>query len=234
MTSFRGYREAGENVMPRDVGIMFVIAATIVGGTVTMQLALGEGSTRWSLMQVAIWQLPGWYFWAAVAPLLWRLARPMGLRTAAERRAVFTVIAAAIASDLCYVLVHTIASFVAGIPHGSFAAAYVGQLTTRAQYGLITFSAILSCAYAVDYGRQLHASETERLRTAKELAEVRIHALQMQLRPHFLFNTLNTIAMLVREAGAPRALDVVLHLSSLLRRVMNEPESGTTTVRRRR
>src|SRR5262249_36915958 len=55
-------------------------------------------------------------------------------------------------------------------------------------------------------------------------------ALEMQLRPHFLFNTLNTIAMLVREAGAHRALDVVLHLSALLRRVMHESTDHMTTV----
>ena len=217
--------------MPPGVWLAFFIAASIVGLTVTTQIYFGEGRAQWSFPQLVTWQLPGWYFWAGVAPLIWRLARPISFRNAAERRAAGLVVGAAITLDLGYVLVHTAASFVAGIPHGSFAAAYFGQLTTRFHYGLITFAAILSGAYAVEYGRQLHASEVERLRTAKELAEVRVSALQMQLRPHFLFNTLNTIAMLVREAGARRALDVVLHLSSLLRRVTQDSESRTTTVR---
>jgi ligand-binding sensor domain-containing protein len=54
----------------------------------------------------------------------------------------------------------------------------------------------------------------ERLRTA--LVEAQLHALQSQLRPHFLFNTLNTILPLIGR-DPDRARRMVLQLGDLLR-----------------
>src|ERR1043166_3539671 len=45
-------------------------------------------------------------------------------------------------------------------------------------------------------------------------------ALQAQLNPHFLFNTLNTIAVLVRDDDRQGAVRIVEHLSELLRRTL--------------
>jgi two-component system LytT family sensor kinase len=216
---------------PPRIGGLFAAAATVVGLLVTTQIYLSDNLPQYSFLQLVVWQLPGWYFWVAVSPIIWHLANPIGVGAAVERRNVLIIAGAAVASDLGYILVHTTAAFIAGILHSTFASAYVGQLTTRFHYGLVIFGAILSTAYAVEYGRQLADSETERSRTAAELAEARLNALQMQLRPHFLFNTLNTIAMLVREAGATRALDVVLHLSELLRPVMREAAARSISVR---
>jgi hypothetical protein len=48
----------------------------------------------------------------------------------------------------------------------------------------------------------VHRSRTERARgreVERSLREARLHALAMELQPHFLFNTLNAIAALVRS-----------------------------------
>ncbi|MDF2569167.1 MAG: histidine kinase [Sporomusa sp.] len=51
----------------------------------------------------------------------------------------------------------------------------------------------------------------------KVLRETELKALQSQVNPHFLFNTLNTIARLALLEGAPRTQEVVYALSDLLR-----------------
>jgi uncharacterized membrane-anchored protein YhcB (DUF1043 family) len=54
----------------------------------------------------------------------------------------------------------------------------------------------------------------------KLLAESRLDALKMQLQPHFLFNTLNTISMLVRKKDEQMATKVLATLADLLRYVL--------------
>jgi sensor histidine kinase YesM len=52
--------------------------------------------------------------------------------------------------------------------------------------------------------------------------------LQSQLQPHFLFNALNAIAMLVRRDRKQEAVDVIVGFGELLRYVLDE--SGTIDV----
>jgi two-component system sensor histidine kinase AlgZ len=52
-------------------------------------------------------------------------------------------------------------------------------------------------------------------------AKARVHALQARIRPHFLFNSMNTIAALTRSNPA-RAEEAVLDLADLFRANLNE------------
>ena len=54
-----------------------------------------------------------------------------------------------------------------------------------------------------------------------ELTRSKLETLRSQLRPHFLFNTLNAISVFVREDAAT-AQQMILRLSTLLRRSLDE------------
>ena len=69
--------------------------------------------------------------------------------------------------------------------------------------------------------RALHERELSQARLAAELAAARLAALESRLEPHFLFNTLNTAVMLVRDEQPEAAVDVLLELSELLRTVID-------------
>ena len=69
--------------------------------------------------------------------------------------------------------------------------------------------------YREAQGRELRASQLEAL-----LAETRLQMLSMQLQPHFLFNTLNTIAELVHDE-AEAAERMIGGLSHLLRETLH-------------
>jgi two-component system sensor histidine kinase AlgZ len=56
-----------------------------------------------------------------------------------------------------------------------------------------------------------------------------LDALQARINPHFLFNTLNSIAALIREDPA-RAEAVTLQLSSLFRYTLQAPKQGSVTL----
>ena len=61
------------------------------------------------------------------------------------------------------------------------------------------------------------------------LAQSELHTLQMQIQPHFLFNTLNGISSLV-HSDAGRAEQMILRLSSLLRRTLKQDGSDLVTL----
>jgi sensor histidine kinase YesM len=77
---------------------------------------------------------------------------------------------------------------------------------------------------ALDY--QLHA---EQLRA--QLATAQLQALQMQLNPHFLFNTHHAIVGLMLQHETDRAIDMVMGLSDLLRGVLAHQHAGFIPLR---
>jgi signal transduction histidine kinase len=83
--------------------------------------------------------------------------------------------------------------------------------------------------FVVRHRRALRRRELEAARLAAQLSESRLQALSMELRPHFLFNTLNAISGMV-WADPAKADAMVLQLSELLRRTLEAGESPTTTV----
>ena len=70
------------------------------------------------------------------------------------------------------------------------------------------------------YSQRYRERERQAAALATELVQARLQALRMQINPHFLFNTLNTISALVHEN--PDAADrMIVRLSELLRRTLD-------------
>jgi signal transduction histidine kinase len=90
---------------------------------------------------------------------------------------------------------------------------------------MIVFPIIHGVETALGYYRQLKEKEQqeEQLRTLATQAELK--ALKAQINPHFLFNTLNTIAALV-HANPAQAEVVVERLADMFRYVLASTERG--------
>lgn len=70
------------------------------------------------------------------------------------------------------------------------------------------------------YYKAFRERERQAAALATELVQARLQALRMQINPHFLFNTLNTISALIHEK--PEAADrMVVRLSELFRRTLD-------------
>ena len=65
--------------------------------------------------------------------------------------------------------------------------------------------------------------EMELKERSQRLVQARLDALKSRIRPHFLFNTLNTIAAMIR-IDPPKARNVVLKLSEILRTILETKE----------
>ena len=92
---------------------------------------------------------------------------------------------------------------------------------TQLDWLLMTYLFLIGLAYALAYRRE---SETRALNSSQletRLVEAQLQALQRQLHPHFLFNTLNTISGLIRTD--PDGADVMIdRLGDLLRMTLHK------------
>jgi LytS/YehU family sensor histidine kinase len=98
--------------------------------------------------------------------------------------------------------------------------------------GLIMYWAILGVQYAFGWYRRYEEGRREALRLElrsseleKALVKAHLSTLKMQLHPHFLFNTLNTIMVLVRQGKAAAAEEMLARLGDLLRSVLEDVEA---------
>jgi two-component system, LytTR family, sensor kinase len=96
---------------------------------------------------------------------------------------------------------------------------YAGLLS----YGIV-YSLIVLVGHIIDSREQLARQQTETARLNEQLSKAQLNALRRQIEPHFLFNTLNGIAGLVREKRNDAAVSMIAGLSDFLRRVIQDSE----------
>ena len=79
-------------------------------------------------------------------------------------------------------------------------------------YGFVVGACLATRLYLHSQEERLRSSELE-----KQLSAAQLHALQMQIDPHFLFNTLNSLTALVKFDQKDEALETLSNLNTLLR-----------------
>ena|SRR5579863_3314019 len=94
--------------------------------------------------------------------------------------------------------------------------------------GLLSYIILYSWILLVDHilrsREQLARQQTETARLNEQLSKAQLNALRRQIEPHFLFNTLNGIAGLVRENRNDAAINMIAGLSDFLRRVVKDSD----------
>jgi two-component system, LytTR family, sensor kinase len=146
------------------------------------------------------WSYLGWYFWAAFTPFVIWLVRKIPLREPKIIRKV------AIHASASLVLVFLLASLYAlvysqtQVPVMGFYDSLKMVLGTLGfAFDLFIYWIIVAAGHSIEF---YHSFQREKVHVAKlenQLATAQLHALQMQLHPHFLFNTLNSISELMHE-----------------------------------
>ena len=93
--------------------------------------------------------------------------------------------------------------------------------------GLLAYWGTVVVAHAYEYHRQVQIGRTRTSELSAQLAQAQLAALKMQIHPHFLFNTLNSIAALLHK-DVEAADRMIARLSDFLRMTLRN--SGTSEV----
>jgi two-component system, LytTR family, sensor kinase len=90
---------------------------------------------------------------------------------------------------------------------------------------------VIAFGYGEDIQRRFKNEEIRAAQLESRLIEAELKALREQLKPHFLFNTLNTISVLVRDGKNEMAVTLLARLGSLLRMSLDGNHKNETTLR---
>lgn len=86
---------------------------------------------------------------------------------------------------------------------------------------MIIYWGVLAADRGLMYQRRYQQAELHRAQLEAHLVEAKLDALRSQLQPHFLFNTLNAITVLVRKKEQAAAIKMLSGVSELLRRSLS-------------
>jgi two-component system LytT family sensor kinase len=189
--------------------------ATMVyeGGNTSAAHALGMG-------------MPFWFLWALLAPVVVWFARRVplegrmwGWRALAHAgfAIVISLIHATVETSWRSLAVFHMHTTVLSLTRGSLVQTFFSLGTD-----LLVYGAILGTWYVFSLYEKLGEREVAASRLEAQLTQARLQALRSQLQPHFFFNAMNTIAMLVRAQENALAIRTVAGMSDLLRHVLQE------------
>jgi two-component system, LytTR family, sensor kinase len=223
---------------------LYFLAWTLVGlfffsEALTQGIILRDPTPLWA--QLAS-HMVGIYILASLSPIIFWLGR----RFPIERKfwirrigchllfgAIFAIVELAIASEVFVLL-----GVVPLLPR-SFSSTYTVILLADFHGSVVAYWVLLVGQHTFRYYRQyqeraqqalrleLHTSELQR-----QLTDAQLGALKAQLHPHFLFNTLNAIMVLVRQQRGQQAEETLSLLSDLLRCVLDDVEAQEVPLRR--
>jgi len=174
--------------------------------------------------------LGDWYVFALLSIPVSALARRFPFETGRRWRSVAVHIAGSVVFSLAYIVLRAeVGSWQTG---ARFSETFEPLLVKTSQsLNLLFYWVIVAVTQAFDYyrkyrERELHASQLE-----KHLVQAKLQALQMQLNPHFLFNTLHSISALMHK-DVEAADRMIMRLSDLLRAALDSADTQEVSLRK--
>jgi two-component system LytT family sensor kinase len=216
-------------------GLGFLALWTLVGLAFASQIYLQSNllghSISWG--EAIRDSLEEWYVYGVLSlPVVW-LARRLPLEAGARWRAAAIHLGAALVFSIFYVLLGALVGMVDSRITGesaTYGEIFHPLLERTFPYNFLIYGVIVAVSHALDYYRKYHESTVQALELERRLTEARLQALLHQLKPHFLFNTLNGIASLM-HIDVDAADRMLVRLSELLRITMSHTGAPQTTLR---
>lgn len=209
-------------------------AACLVALAISAQTYLAMRNHGHSFWRMFGWQLASWTFWVLFTPTVARMggslsgAKPVDLARLLRIGMVATML----------IVSHTVLAaqlavwFQPYLPSGSndFRDALDTLFRSQLVTDLLAFTTLLfigSTLAITSRARQLALRESQ-LEAA--LARATLEALRLEIQPHFLFNTLHSIAALIRIKANGKALEMLLGLSELMRTTLDRAPAHETSL----
>lgn len=203
--------------------LAYVLAWTVPGLISATQLMMsyslrGDSAPLLLLVQITF---PTWYAWALLAPLIWVAARRFPLDGRGWLRSLPVHLALNVALAVAAVALVLGARRLLELPA---ARAPTAELVGSVHTSLLAYWAIVVLAHATRYYEEGRARALREAELSAQLSEARLHALQAQLHPHFLFNTMHAISAFVHD-DPDRAERMLAELADLLRSALERTDA---------
>lgn len=198
----------------------FYVSSSNIGNPVTWRFALSHS-------------LADWYLFAALSvPAIWLAKRlPLDRTNWLHRGGLHLAVSALF--SIAWAALRALIGQWQGLEYGrpiQFTAAVQPLVAKTFHFNLLIYWVIVSVTHAFDYYRKSHEHELNALELEQRLTQARLQALQMQLNPHFLFNTLHAISSLMHK-DVEAADRMIARLSDLLRYALESTHAHEVPLR---
>src|SRR6185436_11654597 len=184
----------------------FFFVWTLLGTSFALSTYLGalQDNVQISWKRILSGYLADFYLWGMLSPLIFLLARRFELRDHFPRNLLIHIGTSVVLSGLVLSAASPLVWYLGYVNlarnptlailwrNNAFSPYYFHQ-------GLTIYWTTLVVAHALYYYRRLREKEAQTARLSTQLAQAQLQALKMQIHPHFLFNTLNSIAALLHQ-----------------------------------
>ncbi len=206
----------------KSIAGIWVVLALVSTTTLYYQL---EKDTPW--LDILPVKLLVWLFWGAYAILIFRFTRWIQMQTRNPIGIVVPFLMFCVISIVIQVAFYAFIAWLIGL--GAFASlgfTVVFSILFKSlfEWYFILFWAVVILTLAFDYYQKFRRQELEAVYLQTQLVQAQLNTLKMQLQPHFLFNTLNTIVSLVRQENLKTAIEMLSGLSDLLRQTLSQKD----------
>lgn len=160
-----------------------------------------------------------YYIWACIAPLVLWLGRRFRFEPGSKLTSLCVHLPTSLAlSTLQLLIAEIVVQSFNPEPLHLYEAFQAIQRTFVVYFHInfLTYWAILGIGYGTDYYRKFRDREVRAAQLQTQLTQAQLQALKMQLHPHFLFNTFNTISSLMHR-NVDAADRMLARLGDLLR-----------------
>lgn len=219
--------------------VLVLLVWTLVGLSFTLNYYFFAGhyvaifKQQPTLAGMLIWELPYWFLWAALAPLIFRIARRFPVeRDRWFRNSLIHIVACLLLSFIhraIYLIVGWLLHVAVYQQFSSIPQLYQSDILFNLPTGFMSYGTFMLISQVVDYYRRYQKEELRASHLKTELAQAQLQALKMQLQPHFLFNTLNSISALLDE-DVEAADEMIARLGDFLRLTLQDSGAQQVTL----
>jgi hypothetical protein len=161
-----------------------------------------------------------WGWWGCIASTLWALGRRVPLLSSFSLKTIAMHMSAGMALGVAHLLALGSLGFTeAGWQAHATALAVWTSLFNINRFGIeiLIYGFVFGIAGIIQSQIRAQRDAMQSLELQRQLSAAHLRALQMQLEPHFLFNTLNAITTLVELGRQKQAAEMLAHLNAILK-----------------
>lgn len=213
-------RVLSTSARPVHAGLRFNGYAVIFSLTTVLALATASECHSVTHLPSLMYGAVLWGWWGIIASGFWKLGQKVSFASSLSAKAILLHVLAASAFGVVHLLLLGSLDFTAagGQAHRTALSIWTGMLhINRFGIELLIYGFVFGIAGIVQFQIRAQREAIKSLELQRQLSAAHLRALQMQLEPHFLFNTLNAITTLVELGRQKQAAEMLTHLNAILK-----------------
>jgi two-component system LytT family sensor kinase len=207
--------------MPWAAAVVFWIFVSVIYAAQIWWLSQLPGEMI-NVRAAITWQTTYFLLWIPLTLAVWRLTSGWTPESAGGwRRMLLRHLPIFVAAAFVHFMAVTAVSIWLGAGRDGFWSSVKMQVTGRMHLELLIYTAAAGTGAALVLHRRYRDRELATVRLEAELSAARLDALRGQLQPHFLFNSLHSIASLARAGDNAGVVRLIAGFSDILRHLLS-------------